>query len=261
MQTAAIQMISTPSLADNLQAAEQLLKQAARQGAELALLPEYFCLMGLQDHDKLGIQECFGQGLIQDFLSRCARELDLWIVGGTLPLSTGNPQRVRNACLVYAPTGQCVARYDKINLFKFDNGREHYDEAQLLEPGTQTVAFDLPSKDGHTYRVGLSICYDLRFAQLYRALDADLLLVPSAFTHTTGQAHWEVLLRARAIENQAYVLAAAQGGVHKNLRHTWGHSMLIDPWGDVLALHEQGAGVVMGTVDKARRLEVQGRFR
>ena len=248
MQVAALQMVSGASVQANLDAASQLLAHAAAQGAELALLPEYFCLMGLKDTDKLDIQETPGQGPIQDFLARCARELKLWIVVGTVPLRASDSRHVHNSSLVYAPSGQCVARYDKIHLFWFDNGREQFDESRVIECGAEPVTFDLPSIDGHRYRVGLSICYDLRFPELYRAMKADLLLVPSAFTWTTGQAHWEVLLRARAIENLAYVVAAAQGGVHENGRRTWGQSLIADPWGQILAQQAEGQAVVMAEV-------------
>jgi len=159
---------------------------------------------------------------------------------------------VYNSSLVYSPLGACVARYDKIHLFRFDNGTEQYDESRVIEAGAAPVTFDLPSSDGQVYRVGLSICYDLRFPELYRAMKADLLLVPSAFTWTTGQAHWEVLLRARAIENLAYVLAAAQGGTHENGRRTWGQSLVLDPWGEVLAQHAQGTALVLAEVDRQR---------
>ena len=255
MQIAAIQMVSGSSLQDNLQVAAALLAQAAEQGAELALLPEYFCLMGQRDTDKLAIQEVFGAGPIQDFLAAQAQSLGLWIVGGTLPISTAQPDKVYNSCLAFDPDGTCVARYDKIHLFRFDNGREAYDESQVLVPGTQAVAFDLPSIDGHRWRVGLSVCYDLRFAELYRAYAAqraDLLLVPSAFTYTTGQAHWELLLRARAVENLCFVAAAGQGGVHDNGRRTWGQSLVLDPWGAVLAQQAQEPGVVMAEMDAGR---------
>jgi nitrilase len=257
MKIAALQMVSGSSCGANLSCARELLEQAAAAGAELALLPEYFCLMGRRDTDKLGLQEAWGSGAIQTFLSEAARELDLWIVGGTLPLSTPNPQRVCNASLVFAPNGECVARYDKIHLFRFDNGAERYDEARVLQAGSTPVTFDLPSRDGHRWRLGLSVCYDLRFPELYRAysaLGADLLLVPSAFTYTTGQAHWELLLRARAVENLSYVLASAQGGVHDNGRRTWGHSMLVDPWGEVLHSLPQGAGLIVGELNAARVL-------
>ena len=255
MKVAAIQMVSSSSVRANMEAARTLLSQAASEGAELAVLPEYFCLLGFKDTDKLHIAEKPGRGLLQDFLSRCASDLKLWIVGGTVPLATGPADeavaRVFNSTLVYSPTGQCVARYDKMHLFRFDNGHESYDETRVLQPGSQPVTFDLPSHDGHIWRLGLSICYDLRFPELYRLLKADLLLVPSAFTFTTGQAHWEVLLRARAIENIAYVIAAAQGGLHDNQRKTWGHSMVVDPWGQVLDQRSEGAGVVMADVYKA----------
>jgi predicted amidohydrolase len=248
MQVAVLQMVSAMAVQANLNTARRLLESAAAQGAELVVLPEYFCHMGLKDRDKLEVQEAFGQGPIQDFLARSANELKLWIVGGTLPLRANDSQHVRNTSLVYAPGGQCVARYDKIHLFRFDNGLEQYDESRVIEGGSEPATFDLPSVDGYRYRVGMSVCYDLRFPELYRAMKADLLLVPSAFTYTTGKAHWEVLLRARAIENQAYLLAAAQGGVHENRRRTWGQSLVADPWGQVLAQQAEGEAVVMAQV-------------
>jgi len=250
MKVAAIQMVSGAEVPANLDAAAELLARAGASGAELAVFPEYCCGMGLSDVDKLKFQETPGAGPIQDFLSQQARELGLWIVGGSLPLATADANRARNSSLVFDPTGRCVARYDKIHLFRFDNGVESYDEARGLDPGTQAVTFDLPSMDGSSYRIGLSICYDLRFPELYRKLRADLLLIPSAFTFTTGQAHWEVLLRARAIENLAYVLASAQGGVHENKRRTWGHSMIVHPWGQILAQHDEGPSVIMAEVLK-----------
>ncbi len=269
MKVSAIQMVSTTDLQTNLDRAHELLRAAALEGAELAVLPEYFCLLGHQDTDKLGIQEAFGSGPIQRFLSQAAKELGLWIVGGTVPLSmsadatststscaTPEPtSRVFNSTLVYSPGGECVARYDKIHLFRFDNGQERYDESRVLAPGCNPTVFELASRDGHVWRVGLSICYDLRFPELYRAYaraGVDLLLVPSAFTHTTGQDHWEVLLRARAIENLAFVVAAAQGGQHENGRRTWGQSLLIDPWGGVLSERAEGAGVVTAELDFGR---------
>jgi predicted amidohydrolase len=255
MKIAALQMVSGTRLSANLERARALLADAAAAGAELAVLPEYFCLLGQRDRDKLGIQETPGQGPIQDFLARTAQDLGLWIVGGTLPLAVGDGSRVRNSTLVFNPQGDCVARYDKIHLFRFDNGQERFDESRVLQPGTQPVLFELPARDGQRWRIGLSVCYDLRFPELYRAYaaqGADLLLVPSAFTYTTGQAHWELLLRARAVENLAYVLAPAQGGLHENGRRTWGHSLLADPWGTVLAEHAEGEAVVLGTLDAAR---------
>lgn len=254
MKIAALQMVSTAQVADNLQQAGQLLQQAAQQGAELAVLPEYFCLMGQQDADKLAIQEPFGSGPIQQFLADAAQRLNLWIVGGTLPLAGAGDNKVFNSALAFNPQGACVARYDKIHLFRYANGRESYDESRVLARGHSPTRFALPSRDGHTWQIGLSVCYDLRFAELYRSYAAegvDLLLVPAAFTHTTGRAHWEVLLRARAIENLAYVAAAAQGGVHPSGRQTWGQSMVINPWGAVLAEQAQGPGVVLAELDAA----------
>jgi nitrilase len=254
MKAAALQMVSTGVVADNLAQAHGLIAQAATQGAELVVLPEYFCMIGHSDADKLAIQEPFGAGPIQQFLADAARMHRVWLVAGTLPLSGATAQRVFNSTLVYNPQGACVARYDKMHLFRFDNGRECYDESRVLDPGVAPTQFALPSRDGHTWQLGLSVCYDLRFPEFYRAyaaLGADLLLVPSAFTYTTGQAHWEVLLRARAIENLAFVLAAAQGGVHPSGRQTWGQSMLVSPWGEVLASQDQGPGVVLAELDAA----------
>lgn len=263
MRVSAIQMVSGTELQSNLESAYALLQLAAKEGAELAVLPEYFCLLGHSDADKLGIQEQFGSGPIQNFLAQAAKELGIWIVGGTLPLAPCAPtndanlraDRVYNSTLVYSPLGACVARYDKIHLFRFDNGKERYDESLVLKAGTEPVSFDLASRDGHTWRIGLSICYDLRFAELYRryaTAGADLMLVPSAFTYGTGRDHWEVLLRARAIENLAFVVAAAQGGEHENTRRTWGQSMVVDPWGAIMAQRAQSAGVVSAELDFAR---------
>ena len=170
-------------------------------------------------------------------------------------MDSGDAQHVFNTSLAYSPTGECVARYDKIHLFFFDNGTERYDERAVIAPGARPVVFELPSRDGHRWRIGLSVCYDLRFPELYRALSAqraDLLLVPSAFTRTTGEAHWEVLLRARAIENLCWVVAPAQGGQHVNGRQTWGHSMVVNPWGAVVAQQASGEGVVLFELDAGR---------
>jgi predicted amidohydrolase len=260
MKVAAIQMVSGVSVGANLEAAGTLLAEAARCGAELAVLPEYFCLMGRKDGDKLECREAFGDGPIQSFLSSAARRLGLWVVGGTLPLHAADDAHVRNSSLVYSPAGDCVARYDKIHLFRFDNGRERYDEARVIEGGRETVAFEMEDRAGRPWRVGMSVCYDLRFPELYRALGAEVLLVPSAFTWVTGQAHWEPLLRARAVENLAYVVAPAQGGTHENGRRTWGHSMLVDPWGAVLAQQPEGAGVVLAELDAAHQQRLRGQL-
>jgi nitrilase len=255
MKMAALQMVSTPDVQRNLQAAAALIDEAVRAGAMLVALPEYFCLMGRADTDKLAVAESDGTGPIQEMLSSQARQRSVWVIGGTLPLRTADPQRVRNTCLVYAPDGTRVARYDKIHLFAFDNGRERYDEGRVLERGEQTVAFACDE-----WRVGLSICYDLRFPELYRELTkppCDLVCVPSAFTYTTGRAHWELLLRARAVENQCYVLAPAQGGHHENGRRTWGHSLIVDPWGELLGCREEGPGIVTAEMDRDRLVQVR----
>ena len=257
MKVAAIQMVSATAVAENLACARALLDEAAQAGAELAVLPEYFCLMGRQDTDKLAVREKFGDGPIQSFLREAARELRIAIVGGTLPLQAGDDDHVRNTSLAYSAQGELLARYDKVHLFRFDNGRERYDEARVIERGAEPVVFDLPARDGRSWRIGMSVCYDLRFPELYRRLQADVLLVPSAFTYVTGQAHWELLLRARAVENLAYVAAPAQGGTHENGRRTWGHSMVVDPWGGVLAERDSGAGVVFADLEAARLAQVR----
>lgn len=256
MKVAAIQMCSGTRTADNLRAARALLEQAAAAGAEFAVLPEYFSLMVQHERDKLAEQEPpDGSGPAQQWMAQAARELGIWLAG-CLPLACEPPQpgRAHNTLLAYNPQGQRVARYDKIHLFKFNNGPFSYDEAATTAPGSRPALFDLPSRDGHTWRVGLSICYDLRFPELYRALSAqgaDLLLVPSAFTHVTGSVHWSVLLRARAIENLCALIATGQGGTHENGRRTWGHSMVIDPWGQVLAELGEDPGIALAELDAA----------
>lgn len=255
MKVAAIQMVSAIARDANLARARALLAEAAAGGAELAVLPEYFCALGARDTDKLALRETPGDGVVQRFLADAARELGLWIVGGTLPMDAEDERHVFNTSLAYSPQGECVARYDKIHLFFFDNGRERYDEGHTISRGDTPVVFDLPSRDGHVWRIGMSVCYDLRFPELYRALarqGAELLLVPSAFTHTTGAAHWEVLLRARAIENLAWVVAPAQGGTHENGRRTWGQSLVVDPWGAVAAQKAEGEGVVLFELDAGK---------
>jgi deaminated glutathione amidase len=250
---AAVQMVSAPDWPSNRDSAARLVAQAAAAGARLVLLPEYFCVMGRRDTDKLALAEPAGgtaESPIQTFLSQCAREHGLWLVGGTLPVRTDRDDQAFNRCCVFAPDGRQVAHYDKLHLFAFDNGRERYDEGRTLRAGSEAVAVQ-----AGPLRVGLSICYDLRFPELYRSLmvpPCDVLCVPAAFTYTTGQAHWELLLRARAVENQCYVLASAQGGTHPNGRRTWGHSMVIDPWGDVISVLPEGDGVVLAEVDGAR---------
>ncbi|MDR5663067.1 carbon-nitrogen hydrolase family protein [Burkholderia cenocepacia] len=252
-QVAALQMVSTPDVTRNLAEARRLIAEAAGEGAQLVLLPEYFCFMGHRDTDKLALAEPYRDGPIQQFLADAARRHGIWVIGGTLPLKAPEPDRVLNTTLVFDPSGNEAARYDKIHLFNFEKGDESFDEARTIRAGDTVVAFDAPCG-----QVGLSVCYDLRFPELYRRLgDCALMVVPSAFTYTTGRAHWEMLLRARAVENQCYVLAAAQGGKHENGRRTWGHSMLIDPWGEIVAVRDEGASVVLGTLDPQRIADVR----
>ena len=261
---AAIQMVSTPDLALNLDRADALVAEAAARGAGLAVLPEYFCLMGRDDRDKLAIAEPAGDGPIQRRLAALARRHGLWLIGGTLPLAIdGDVAHATNTCLVFAPDGTLAARYDKIHLFRFDDGERRYDEAATLRAGTAPTAFDATDRTGRAHRVGLSVCYDLRFPELYRALmqpACDLIALPAAFTWPTGQAHWELLLRARAVENQCYVIASAQGGRHPNGRRTWGHSMIVDPWGRVLDERAEGEGVVVADLDPAVLADVRTRL-
>ncbi|MDR0480758.1 MAG: carbon-nitrogen hydrolase family protein, partial [Gallionellaceae bacterium] len=229
-RVAAVQMASGPNVAANLSEAERLIEKAAQQGAKLIVLPEYFPIMGMKDTDKLAVAERPGEGVIQSFLRQAARSHGAWIVGGSIPLKASTPDKVLNTCLVFDDKGEQRARYDKIHLFGLDLGNEHYHEASTIEPGKQVVTLDSPFG-----RIGLSICYDLRFPELYRAMNGvDIIVLPAAFTATTGKQHWKVLVRARAIENLAYVIAAAQGGYHVNGRETHGRSMIVDPWGNVL---------------------------
>ncbi len=261
---AAVQMCSGPEVPANLEQAGQLLAQAAAAGASLAVLPENFALMPRADGDRLAAAEEPGSGPIQEFLAAQARRHGIWIVGGTLPMRTAaNRSRVRAACLVHDPRGQCVARYDKIHLFDVDlgpgaSGAERYRESDSIEAGSEPVALDTPLG-----RLGLTVCYDLRFPELYRRLldqGAELYAVPSAFTAHTGEAHWETLVRARAVENLAYVAAAGQSGVHANGRATHGHSMIVDPWGTILAARARGPGVVTAEIERARIERLRASF-
>jgi len=254
LRIAAVQMISTPEVAPNLATAGRLVAEAAARGAQLVALPEYFPIIGGSDADRLAVREVEGRGPIQDFLAATAAQHGIWLVGGSLPLLANDPGKLRNSCLVFDPAGRRVARYDKIHLFGFQKDAERYDEAETIEAGAPVpVALDTP-----VGRVGLGICYDLRFPELFRALaPLDLIVLPAAFTDTTGKAHWELLLRARAVENQCYLLAAAQGGLHPTGRMTHGHSMIVDPWGEVLARMEYGAGVIVADIDPARSAAVR----
>lgn len=242
---AAVQMVSGPRVEENLATAARLIAEAAAQGAQLVALPEYFPIMGMNEGEKVRVREQDGEGVIQSFLADTARQHRLWLIGGSLPLVASSPDKVLNTSMAYSPEGVRVARYDKIHLFGFQKGDERYNEAATIESGSSVVTFETPFG-----RVGLSICYDLRFPELYRAMGAvDLIVVPAAFTETTGRAHWEILLRARAIENQCYVLAVGQGGRHENGRETHGNSMVIDPWGTILDRKLKGPGVVIADLD------------
>ncbi|MGO9803081.1 MAG: carbon-nitrogen hydrolase family protein [Steroidobacteraceae bacterium] len=260
MKIAALQMTSGPDVAANLAQAQTLLEEAARRGARLAALPENFSFLGLKDADKRALAEADGIGPVQEFLATTARRLKLWIVGGTTPLRSGADGRVAAASLVYDADGARVARYDKIHLFDVDiPGRaESYRESAHVVPGARTAVLDTP-----VGRLGLSVCYDVRFPELYRQLSvagAQLLSVPSAFTAPTGRAHWETLLRARAIENLCYVIAPAQSGIHPSGRETYGDSMIVDYWGRVLQRVPRGRGCAMADVDLARQQSVRESF-
>ena len=245
LRIAGIQMASGPNVSANLSEAERLIEIAVSQGAKLIALPEYFAIMGIKDTDKIAVREKEGSGPIQRFLSKTARKHQVWLIGGSVPLEASKPDKVRNACLVYDDKGKQVARYDKIHLFGLHLGNENYHEETTIEPGNQVAVVETPFG-----RIGLSICYDLRFPELYRAMgNVDIIVIPSAFTETTGKAHWESLVRARAIENLSYVLAPAQGGYHASGRETHGNSMIVDPWGVVLDRLPRGSGVVTASIN------------
>lgn len=253
VRIAAVQTVSGPDVAENLRVAGELVAEAAAAGARLVALPEYFPLITADETAKVRIRERDGEGPLQDFLRETALRHKVCLVGGTIPLAAVAADKVRNSTLVYDERGERIARYDKVHLFGFRKGEESYDESRTIEAGREVVRFDSPA--GPT---GLSVCYDLRFPELFRAMGAvNLIILPAAFTYTTGRAHWEVLLRARAIENQCYVLAPAQGGRHPSGRVTWGHSLVIDPWGEVLACREEGPGVIVADVDPARIASVR----
>ena len=260
MKIAAIQMTSGPEVTVNLEQARALLEESAARGAGLAVLPENFSFMGLKDADKRTVAETDGHGPAQDFLAATARRLRLWIVGGTVPLASGSGGRVAAASLVYDSDGVRVARYDKIHLFDVDlPGRtESYRESANVAPGGRAALLDSPFG-----RLGLSVCYDVRFPELYRHLSAQgaqVLTVPSAFTSPTGRAHWETLLRARAIENLCYVVAPAQSGFHASGRETYGDSMIVDYWGRVLQRVPRGRGCAVAEIDLAAQAGVRESF-
>jgi len=260
-RVATIQMVSGPDLAENLTTATRLIHQAATEGATLAVLPENFPLMSDNERDKFACKEPFGNGPIQQMLATAANRHNLWLMAGSIPLDSGDPARVYNSCLLYNPDGQVVARYDKIHLFDVlvdTSGKEAYRESTTIAPGSKVVVASTPFA-----QIGMSICYDLRFPELYRHMldqGISIITVPSAFTWTTGQRHWELLLRARAVENLCYVIASNQGGQNTAKRRTWGHSMIIDPWGEVLASVEQGPGIACADMDLEKLAALRNSF-
>jgi deaminated glutathione amidase len=260
LKIASIQMVSTPKLDENLEVAARLIKAASNCGAQLVVLPEYFCLMGLKDTDKVSLRETPGAGPIQERLAQIAQENNIYLVAGSIPLETQESNKVLNTSLVFNPEGRQIARYDKIHLFGFQTETERYEESETIAPGSQPGQFQI-TVNGVDWQFGLSICYDLRFPEFYRSLgEVDCHIIPAAFTYTTGKDHWEILLRARAIENQCYVLSSAQGGIHINQRRTWGDSMLIDPWGQILTNLPQGEGFITGTLSKDKLKEVRSKL-
>ncbi len=260
-RVAALQMRSGSVVADNLRAAAGLLAAAAARGARLAVLPENFALMPKSEADRLAAAESDGGGMIQDFLAAQAAHHGMWIVGGSVPLDAGAGRRVYASCVVYDAAGRCAARYDKIHLFDVALGDgESYRESAYIQAGSPDQAVVVATPCG---KLGLSVCYDLRFPELYRRLStlgAEVLCVPSAFTWATGRVHWEVLLRARAVENLAYVVAPAQYGVHDNGRRTYGHSLVVGPWGETLAALAEDDGVAVADIDRAALTRLREQF-
>jgi predicted amidohydrolase len=257
---AAVQMASGPNVKANLEEAEKLIKTAVQQDAELVVLPENFAIMGLSEMDKVAIAETAGEGLIQQFLSQQASKHGVWIVGGTIPLESGVTGKVYSASLLYNDSGEVVARYDKIHLFDvvLEDSNESYNESETIESGDDIVVVDTPFG-----KLGMAVCYDLRFPELFRAMadvGMEICVLPSAFTSLTGRAHWESLLRARAIENLCYMVAPDQGGYHKSGRETYGDSMIVDPWGVVLNRLPHGTGVVVSEIDLEKLRKTRKNF-
>ena len=260
MKAAAIQMTSGPDVAANLKQAGALLAEARERGASLVALPENFAMMGLEEGDKLAIAEAAGRGPIQDFLSATAQKQSLWIVAGTMPIRIEGERRVAPASLVFNSNGERVARYDKIHLFDVDvpGRKESHRESASMAPGRTPVVIDTPIG-----RLGLAVCYDMRFPELFRQMSANgaqVFTIPSAFTAPTGRAHWETLLRARAIENLSYVIAPAQAGFHASGRETYGDSLIVDHWGKVLQRLPRGTGTVIAEIDLTAQAKVRESF-
>ena len=257
---AVVQMNSTDDVAHNLAEARRWVEEAVRAGAQLVCLPEYFCWIGRDESERVALAEVFGDGPIQSALSELARDTGTWLIGGTVPIRPSSGPQVGthayNTALTFDPAGECRARYDKIHLFSFNQGAEQHAEGDTMVGGTTVT-----TAEGPFGTLRLSVCYDLRFPELYRVGPAaDVIAVPAAFTHTTGLAHWELLLRARAVENEAYVLASGQCGTHPNGWRTFGHSMIVGPWGEVLARHDDEPGVAVATLKRSVLDEVRGRL-
>lgn len=248
-KVAAIQMCSSCDISKNLETVEKLISEASHSGAQLTVLPEMFPIMGRNPTDKIGVAEKYGDGKIQSFLSQCAKKYNMWIVGGTMPIQCENKNKVRAACIVYNNDGIVVARYDKIHLFDVTlSETESYRESDTTEAGNTVVVIDTP-----VGKLGLAVCYDIRFPSLFSELmnrGAEIIAIPSAFTVKTGEAHWELLTRSRAVDTFCYILASAQSGTHENGRQTYGNTIIVDPWGTVISkIAELGIGIAYTDID------------
>lgn len=265
INVAAIQMVSTDAVDENLEIAEKLIAEAVSKDVKLVTLPENFPLMGREDSERLAIVEPFGNGPLQTFLSKQSKQHQIYLLGGTIPLQTEKPDKVYATSLLYSPNGEYITHYNKIHLFDVlvdeslsKSGEESYKESDTFEPGDELIVAETDIGN-----IGLSVCYDLRFPELYREMhkdDVQIITVPSAFTATTGEAHWESLLKTRAVENLCYVIASNQGGTHVNGRETWGHSMIVDPWGVILASIDNGPGVAIASIDLDKQAKLRKHF-
>jgi len=260
LKIAAIQMVSTTRFDDNLEMAKSLIVEASKQGASLVVLPEYFALMGLRESDKFEYVEKHNSGSMQSMLKELTKQLNIWIVAGTHPIESDDVKRPYGRCYVFNNSGEVVTWYDKIHLFdvNIDDQKKNYCESKYSMPGDAVVSFESPWG-----KIGLAVCYDLRFPELFRRLlemDCKIFLLPAAFTFKTGEAHWEILIKARAVENLCYFVTSAQGGLHENGRETWGHSMIVSPWGTVLAELSSGSGYILSDIDLQEQSKIRKEF-
>ncbi len=249
LRIASIQMCSSNQFERNLETVSRLVKSAVREGASWVILPEMFAIFSEHSSEKIALQALFGQGIIQTFLRELALSNNIYLISGTIPIQSSDLNRPYSSCLVYNPKGVCIARYDKIHLFDaFVGDKVLYQESSVTMPGRNRCVFEVSG-----VHIGLAICYDIRFPELFRSINqppVDIIFIPSAFTVPTGEAHWDVLLRARAIENLAFVVTASQGGTHSNGRQTYGHSMIVDPWGKVIGLlNHADEGILLVDID------------